>query len=63
MKYKVLMHVMIDARDDRDALVQANKLGELLKHPMVRMSITSEGVRLADGDGKPLVYQPQRGGA
>ena len=60
MKYKVLMHVMIDARDDRDALHQASKLGELLKHPLVRTSITGEGVKLAGGDGQPLVYQPQR---
>ena len=60
MKYKVLMHVMIDARDDRDALQQAGKLGALLKHPLVRASISSEGVKLAGGDGQPLVYHPQR---
>lgn len=60
MRYKVLMHVMIDARDDRDAHDQANKLVKLLKHPLVRTSITGEGVRLASGDGQPSVYQPQR---
>jgi len=57
------MHIEIDARDDRHAVEQAGKIGDLLKHPMVRVSMSGEGVQLAGGDGAPLVYQPQREGA
>jgi hypothetical protein len=60
MKYRILMHFLIEARDDRQASDEAKKLSELLKHPMVRMAIQGEGIQLASGDGKPVVYAPQR---
>ena len=63
MKYKVLMHVMIDAPSDDHAMNQAIKLSGLLRHPMVRMAIKDEGVRLAGENGEATVYRPQRDGA
>ena len=60
VRYKVFMHIVIDAPSDDQALNQAIKLNGLLRHPMVRMAIKDEGVQLADGDGQPLVYHPQR---
>ena len=63
MKFRIPMHVVIEARDERDAIAQAKKIEGLLKQPLVRMSIASEGVQLAGGDGRPVVYSPQRDGA
>jgi len=60
MMYKVLIHMVIDARDDRHAAEDAKKLADLLKHPMVKMAIEGDGIRLAGGDGKPVVYAPKR---
>jgi hypothetical protein len=60
VKYKMLAHFIIEARDDRDAKEVAVKLEKLLKTAMVRMAIGGEGIQLADGDGKPVVYHPQR---
>jgi hypothetical protein len=59
MRYKILMHVEIDARDDHQAVDHANKLGELLKNPLVKMAIDGEGIRMI---GPPQVYMPQRNG-
>jgi len=63
VKYRMLMHFVIETRDEREANEAAVKLGKLLKTAVVRMAIGSEGIRLADGDGKPVVYAPQRDGA
>ena len=60
MRYKQLMHFVIEARDDREASDVAKKLSTLLKSPLVRMAIQGEGVQLAYGDGKPVVYAPTR---
>ena len=60
MTYRIMMHIDVDARDDREAFEVARKLGELLKNPMVRMAIQSEGIRLSSGDGRPVVYRPQQ---
>jgi hypothetical protein len=54
------MHFVIEARDDREAAEVAKKLDKLLKTPLVRMAIEGEGVRLADGNGRPVVYTPTR---
>lgn len=54
------MSVEIDTKDDREARAHAMKLAELLKSPIVRMQLESEGIRLSGGDGHPVVYQPQR---
>lgn len=60
-RYRVLAHFIIDARDDAHAAEQAKKLHGLLKNPMVRMTIASQGgIELAAGDGRPVVYTPQR---
>ena len=60
MKHKILMHFVVETRDDRDAAEIARKLDKLLKTPLVRMAIEGEGIRLAHGDGKPVVYAPTR---
>lgn len=54
-----MMSILVEARNDRDALEQAKKLEALLKGPLVKMGIEGEGVRLS-GDGNPVVHQPQR---
>jgi hypothetical protein len=53
------MSIEIEAPNDRQAYDHATKLTELLKSPFVRMAVEREGIRLS-GDGKPVVYQPQR---
>ena len=58
MKYQVLMAVTIEARTPQEAAAHAVKLKELVKNPLVRMAIESEGVRLANGE--PVVYTPQQ---
>lgn len=60
MKYRQLVHFIIEARDDRDAAEVAKKLDGLLKTSLVRMAIQGEGIRLAHGDGSPVVYAPKR---
>lgn len=54
-----MMSIGIEARDDREARQHALKLEELLRSPLVRMAVEGEGVRM-DGDGQPIVHQPQR---
>jgi len=56
MSHRILMHVVVEARDDRQALEWAQKLRELLRNPLVRASIEAEGIRVTDQQ----VYQPQR---
>lgn len=57
MRYRVLMSVAIDAASDRQAYEHALKLHGLLKSPMVKMAVESEGIRLS-GDGQPVVHEP-----
>ena len=59
-KFQMLMHFVIDAASEREANEVAVKLKKLLGTSLVRMAITSEGIKLADGDGKPVVYAPTR---
>jgi len=54
------MSITVDARDDREAYEYAKKLAGLLKSPLVKMAVEGEGIRLSNGDGKPVVHQPQR---
>lgn len=54
------MSVEVDASDNREAFDCAMKLHELLRSPLVRMAVQSEGIRLSNGDGDPIVHQPQR---
>jgi hypothetical protein len=51
------MSVEVEARDDRHAYEVAVQLDKLLKAPMVKMAISSEGIRLS---GDAIVHQPQR---
>jgi len=60
MRYRVSMSVEVEARDDREAHEFATKFAKLLKSPLVRMTVESDGIRLAGDDGHPVVYQPQR---
>lgn len=59
MQYRLLAHFVIEARGPDDAAAVAKKLLSLLKSPMVRLAISSEGIRLAGGDGRPVVYAPK----
>jgi len=59
VRYRIHIHIDVDAPNQQQAVEWAGKLGELLKHPMTRMSIADEGIRLYGGDGRPVVYQPQ----
>jgi hypothetical protein len=59
VRYRISMSIAVEARDDRQAHEYALKLAELLKTPLVRMAVEGEGIRLS-GDGRPIVYQPQR---
>ena len=60
MRHRILMHFIVETRDDRDAAEIAKKLNDLLKTSLVRMAIQSEGIQLAHGDGRPVVYAPTR---
>jgi len=62
MRYIVPVSLIIEARDDMQATELAKKLGALLKHPMVRMAMEGENIPLSGGDGRPVVYAPQREG-
>jgi hypothetical protein len=59
MKYKIFIAVEVEAQGDHQAVDHASKLGELLKNPMVKMAIESEGIRTV---GPPVVHMPQRNG-
>ena len=60
MRYRIMMSVAVEAGNDRQAHEHAKKLAELLKGPLVKMAVESEGIRLSGGDGRPVVHQPQR---
>ena len=60
MRYRVLMSVAVEAPSDKQAYENALKLEALLKSPLVRMAVEGEGVRLASGDGSPIVHEPLR---
>ncbi len=53
------MSIEVDASNDAEAHQYAEKLGGLLKSPLVRMAAEGEGIKLA-GDGCPVVHMPQR---
>ncbi len=53
------MSIEVDAINDAEAYQYAEKLGGLLKSPLVRMAADNEGIKLA-GDGCPVVHMPQR---
>jgi hypothetical protein len=59
VRYRVLMSIEVDARDDRQAYEYALKLSNLLKSPFVRMAVEGEQIRLVE-DGRPVVHSPQR---
>lgn len=60
MRFRIMMSIEVEARDDREALEYAMKFSELLKSPLVKMAVQSEGIRLANGDGRVVVHQPTR---
>ncbi len=53
------MSIEVDASNDAEAYQYAEKLGALLKSPLVRMAVYDDGIKLA-GDGHPVVHAPQR---
>lgn len=56
-RYRLMLHFDIESRDDEDAVVAAKKLGDMLKSPLVRMSLESDGIRPV---GNAVVYQPTK---
>jgi len=60
MNYRILAHLVIDARNDQEAQAAAKTVEGLLKTAMFRMAVSGEGIQLAGGDGRPVVYQPKR---
>jgi hypothetical protein len=60
VRYRIAMSIEVEAYDDRQAHEYALKLVELLKSPLVRMTVEDDGIRLSGGDGRPIVHQPQR---
>lgn len=59
MRFKLLMEMTVEARTPQEAVEHSVKLRELVKNPLVKMAIEGEGIRLADGDGRPVVFKPQ----
>lgn len=57
--YRFLMSIEVSASHDGEAHEQALRLEKMLKTPLLKMAVEGEGVRLV-GDGRPIVYQPQR---
>ncbi len=51
-----MLHVDVAARDDKQAVEWAKKLDDLMKNPLVRMTLEGEGIVVLG----QLVYQPQR---
>lgn len=60
MRYRVVMSIAIEAQNDRQAHEHAMKLKKLLESPIVRLTVEGDGIQLSDGDGRPVVHQPQR---
>jgi len=58
MRFRVLMEMQIEARTPQEAKEHAVKLKELIKNPLVRITLEGEGVKLV-GDGLPVVFNPQ----
>jgi hypothetical protein len=57
MKYRLMLHFDIEARDDAEATDHAKKIGATVRNPLVRMSLESDGIRPI---GDAVVYAPQR---
>ena len=56
MGHRILVHVDVSSRDDREAADWARKLDSLLKNPLVLAAIEAEGIRV---EGQQ-VYEPER---
>jgi hypothetical protein len=54
------MSIEIEARGEREAQANVLELKKLLEEPFVRLTIQSKGIRLVNGDGRPVVYAPKR---
>jgi len=59
VRFRILVSIEVDAPSDDQAFENAVKLSKLLKNPILRMQLESEGIRLVGDDG-PIVHQPQR---
>jgi len=60
MRYRILMHLDIDARSDHEAQEAAKKIEETLKNPIVKFSLQGDGIRPIEDLQSPRIYQPQR---
>ena len=57
MRFAIFMKVSVDARDQNQAIDWAKKFEKLLKNPMAKTAIVSEGIRMV---GEPVALQPKR---
>ena len=57
MRFTLFMKVSVDARDQDQAVEWAKKFEKLLKNPMAKTAIVSEGIRMV---GEPVALQPKR---
>jgi hypothetical protein len=44
VRFRLLIHVDVEARDETEANRLAKKLGELIKNPFVEMSLRGDGI-------------------
>lgn len=59
MRYRLTVSIEVEARSLDEAKANTHKLCALIKEPIVRLSIESEGIKLANGNGNPVAYNPQ----
>lgn len=59
MRYRILIAVEVEAPTDSQARDWALQLEELMKEPIVQMTLDGKGILLS-GDGNPTAFQPQR---
>ncbi len=58
MRYRVYVSIDVNARNYGEAFGYAKKLDELLKAPMTRMMVESEGIQLFPGEQPVIVHRP-----
>ncbi len=59
VRFRILVSIEVQAQNEPEADAHAKKLSKLLKNPLLRMQLESEGIRLVGDDG-PIVHKPQR---
>jgi len=57
VRYRLLMHMDVEVKDENEALENAKMLSSLLKNPIVRMSLEGDGIRPV---AEAVVYRPTK---